>query len=427
VHYVDGRHFIKQPGGRFDLVIARLPEPTSALRARFCTSEFYGELRHAMSPRGVLCTTAVAMPTRLSAASACYLASIRETLRKHLPQVVVGWGDPAQIVAATTDGLIATDGAELVRRYRQARVTSPCFDPRWFTGGTDSFDPAKIRQRSAELEAVTDAQVSTDLRPIVYMQRLAIWEKMIGGRTGELVERLLSIGWRPVAVALATIGILTLAIFRLRRASPAGWSEGAVILSITTTGFATMALSIIWLFAFQNLYGYVYQWIGWIIAIFMAGLVIGCFWADRRSKRFADRARLTAFLWRAIIAVDVMLACLAAVAPILLPALGRMQTTPRALILVEWSLSLLVVFTGVLGGAAFALAGGLQLAIRNKPGRTAGVVVAADHAGACLGALLTGLLLVPVFGTPTAALLLAGIKLASAVMLAANRPDSASG
>ena len=47
----------------------------------------------------------------------------------------------------------------------------------------------------------------------------------------------------------------------------------------------------------------------------------------------------------------------------------------------------------------------------------AGSVVGADHAGACVGALLTGLVLVPVFGTATASLLLVGIKLASAGLL----------
>ena len=44
-------------------------------------------------------------------------------------------------------------------------------------------------------------------------------------------------------------------------------------------------------------------------------------------------------------------------------------------------------------------------------------VDAADHAGACLGALLTGVVLVPVFGTIVTALLLGAVKLASASLL----------
>ena len=176
-----------------------------------------------------------------------------------------------------------------------------------------------------------------------------------------------------------------------------------------------MALSIVWLFAFQNLYGYVYQRIGWIIAVFMAGLVVGCAWVDRRSRRYAVGERAAERLWRRLVAVDVLLTVLAVLVPVLLPALGA-TSGPAAFALVEWAVLVMVALTGVLGGSAFALAGGLQLAATGRAGEAAGGVIGADHAGACLGALLTGILLVPVFGTAACAFLLAGIK-ASAVML----------
>ena len=51
-------------------------------------------------------------------------------------------------------------------------------------------------------------------------------------------------------------------------------------------------------------------------------------------------------------------------------------------------------------------------------------LVGAAHAGACLGALMCGILLVPVFGTSAAAYLLAGIKLASVAFLAAGKRAS---
>jgi len=421
VHHIDGRHFIKTQADRFDLVIARLPEPTSALRARFYTSEFYGELRAAMSSRAVLCTTATATPTRLPPVSARYLASIRATLAAHFPEIVIGWGDPAQILAATEYGLLASDGKEMARRYRQRRVESPWFDPLWFEGATDWLDPDKVKQRTTELDAVADTEISTDLRPIVYMLRLALWEKMSGGKQVQLTERLLSLSWRPVTAVLAMSAGLTLLLIRIRSGPRLGRAEGSVVLSVATTGLVTMALSIVWLFAFQNLYGYVYQRIGWIVALFMGGLVLGCGGTDRRAKRIGDPRQLNDFLWRVLIAVDLLLACLAAAAPALLALLGRLQTTPATLLIVEWSLSLLVLTTGVLGGAAFALAGGLQMMTRGRPGSAAGVVVGADHVGACLGALLTGVLLVPVLGTWTAAMLLAGVKLASMSILVAGR------
>ena len=423
VHAVDARYYVKTQRERFDIVIARLPEPTSALRARFYTDEFYGELRRAMDPRGVLCMTAAAAPAELSAFSRAYLALIRATLGRHFPELVVGWGDPAQILAATGPGLITVDPAELAKRYTERDVRSDLFDPAWFAGANDWLAPAKIARRAADLDAAGTVEVSTDLRPVVYVQRLELWEAATShSRT---IAWLRSVGLGPLIVVLAILGGIALVGTRLRRGGRDGWAVGAITLSVGTTGFATMALSILFLFAFQNLYGNVYQRIGWIVALFMGGLVVGCLCAGRRTATdcgswildFGLRANETHCAWRGLIFVDVLLALLALAVPLVLPALAALQSGPGVLVLVETCISLMVVLAGLLGGAAFALAGRLQLGFTGRAGATAGSVVGADHTGACLGALLCGILLVPVFGTVTAALVLAGMKLSSAAML----------
>lgn len=445
VHYRDARNFVKTQADRFDLVIARLPEPMSALRARLYTREFFRELRRAMTPRSVLCMTAVATPGRLSDASAEYVASIRATLRMQFRFVTIGWGDPAHILAATEAHLTSIDSAELAGRYTERKVESDLFDPAWFEGATDWLEPHKLRERAAELNAATGVSVSTDLHPVIYLQRLALWERMTGVRSRQVIERLRSVGWIEIIVTLAGIAALTLAVYwacacgrRGRVREVAGtdvasdtptqaesgkpWlSSGAVTLSVGSTGFVTMALSIVWLFAFQNLYGYVYQRIGWIVALFMAGLVVGCGMISWRAKYAKAAGVDTSRLWRGLILVDVLMAALAFAAPIVLVTLGSLQAAPATFMFVEWCISLLVLLTGVLGGAAFALAGGLQVGATGRPGAAAGSVVGADHVGACLGALLCGILLVPVFGTAAAAMLLAGIKLSSVALLVLAR------
>jgi spermidine synthase len=327
-------------------------------------------------------------------------------------------------------------------------VQSDFFDPSWFEGATDWLDPHKVRQRASELDAAPNAQVSTDLHPVVYLQRLGLWEKMTAGQGRRVIEWLRSVRWYElVGVLLVLAGVTMLACYisahaRGPRPGPGVRSDriddtpeapghaglkrqwlanAAVVLSVGSTGFGTMALSIIWLFAFQNLYGYVYQRIGWIIAVFMGGLVVGCELVNRRSKRLGGQDRLRTFFWRWLILVDMMLALLAATAPFVLTGLGKAQGGPLAFTLVEWCVSIMVALTGVLGGAAFPLAAGLQTGRTARSGAVAGVVVGADHAGACLGALLCGIHLVPVFGTAAAAALLAGMKLASAGLLVLAR------
>ena len=122
--------------------------------------------------------------------------------------------------------------------------------------------------------------------------------------------------------------------------------------------------------------------------------------------------------WRDLIVVDILLAALAFVVPFVLPVLAILQTGPRAFVAVEWSVSLMVVLTGLLGGGAFPLAAHLQHQLTRRTAAAAGIVDSADHGGACLGALLCGILLVPIFGTTAAAFLLAGTKAASAAAMA---------
>ena len=272
-----------------------------------------------------------------------------------------------------------------------------------------------MTRRAAELDAVKTVEISTDLRPAAYVQRLVLWEYATG--KSRVIERLRSINLVELVVVLTVLGVLMLVIYRVRRRAGEGWATGAVILSVGTTGFVTMALSIVWLFAFQNLYGYVYQRIGWIIAVFMGGLVIGCGWVSWRSKRVTVAAALTAYFWRWLIVVDVLLALLALAVPFALPALGLLQSGPLALVLVEWCVLFMVFATGMLGGAAFALAGGLRFGVTGRAGAAAGSVVGADHAGAGRGARLWGLVLVAVFGTLTTAFLLAGMKVISVGLL----------
>jgi predicted membrane-bound spermidine synthase len=67
----------------------------------------------------------------------------------------------------------------------------------------------------------------------------------------------------------------------------------------------------------------------------------------------------------------------------------------------------------------FPLAAAVCLRDRAATGRAAGAVDAADNIGACLGAIATGMLLVPILGVSGACLVVAAIKALSALLLGA--------
>jgi spermidine synthase len=74
---------------------------------------------------------------------------------------------------------------------------------------------------------------------------------------------------------------------------------------------------------------------------------------------------------------------------------------------------ILVAITGVLVGLEFPIAGKLYLVRKGGVGITAGTIDSADHAGAFIGALLTGVLFVPLFGISGSCVIIAVLNLMS--------------
>jgi spermidine synthase len=79
----------------------------------------------------------------------------------------------------------------------------------------------------------------------------------------------------------------------------------------------------------------------------------------------------------------------------------------------------LVAIAGILGGLAFPLAASVALENRSGASTAAGGLYAADNLGACAGALVTGVLLVPILGVSGACLAVVGMKALSALFVGA--------
>ena len=82
----------------------------------------------------------------------------------------------------------------------------------------------------------------------------------------------------------------------------------------------------------------------------------------------------------------------------------------------EYLFMILVAITGVLVGLEFPIAGKLYLTRKWELGTTAGTIDSADHAGAFIGALLTGVLFVPLFGISGSCVIIAALNLMSLLL-----------
>ena len=422
LHQADARQFVKRADRRYDLILAVLPSPSSAQVARFYTRQFYQELGRILAPDGVYSFQAEASPAELRPESRRYLASLVATLQTVFSDVLVVWGLRPQIFACTKSDVLTVDTEVLVRRFVRHGAVLPQLERdlaasadraalyRAYFDGSDWLEPAHVAARRDELTSYPDPAIYTDTKPAAYLDWLIWWDKQQRGPSARFFELLgrLEI-WQVLLAGLAALAVWQVTPLVLTRG--AGALDNAVLLSIATTGLATMAMEIVLLLAFQSLYGYVYQRIGLIIAVFMLGLVLGSGWMNRLL------VRRPAGSLGGMVCLDLLLALLAGMIPLVLVGLGRLQAWRAWSPVVELTVYLLGVAAGLLGGLAFPLAAALRLRSGSSSVRVAGLLDAADHGGACIGAVAAGLLLVPVFGLAVACCLLVILKLISAAWL----------
>ncbi|OPX24039.1 MAG: hypothetical protein B1H04_02965 [Planctomycetales bacterium 4484_123] len=430
-HFADGRHFIKASARRYDLILLAVGDPTSIATARFYSREFFREVAARLTAEGVLAFALAGPAGKLSPQLREYLGSIYQPLREVFADTLWTWSDPTYVFAARRRGVLTANPEELVARYKGHNGPGE-FDPDYFLGWReDMLQPRRLRRLRAMLASLPPGSANTDARPIASFLHLLREEQTLlsleAGPAGPKRTSLLGLFQRvrlPHALAaMGAIGVLACLAAswqRRGRVPTAGVARPAVLFSLATTGLAAIALEIVLLAAFQNLYGLVYSHIALIVAAYMAGVALGSFVHSRR--RFPSQQGA----WRRLILLDVALLLACGAVPALVQALGAMPAGPTALLATEWVILVMVAGVGLLGGLAVPLAAGLYGAEGSaSTGRVAGAVDAADCLGGAVGGLTCGLILLPLLGAAAACAVYALGKLAAIIALMLGRRGEA--
>jgi spermidine synthase len=345
----DGRRFIQQTSERFDVVIVDLPGPKTSQLNRFFTAEFFAEVQQHLAPDGVLSFALGRYENYVSPELTQLLASAYQTVKTRFDNVLLIPGGRIHFLASNGKLSLAIAG-----RLEEAGIATR-FVNRHYLDATLTPDRINDLQRAV----AQPAKINRDFKPVLYLYQLRHWLSEFGGR----------FGWPEVVLGLA----LVVYVVRLR----------ATALVIFAGGFAASALEVVLLLAFQILYGSLYRQLGVIVTMFMAGLAVGAWWANRRPLRLP---------WLAL-----GIAVLAAVLP--------------GLIRVGWLIAPLTFGLAMLVGMEFPVAS------RAEPVATAATasrLFTADFVGACLGALLVSTWLIPWLGVGPACWLAAGLNLVAA-------------
>ncbi len=397
IELVDGRAFVKRTSEQFDVLIVALPDPFTAQLNRFYTLEFFRECARIMSKDGVISVGVKSSDTYLGPQLAAYDASIYETLRMVFPQIMVVPGDHMFLLGSRTGRGFTYDPQVLLERIKQRRHGNESLGEYYLPMRLLPGRPQFVLQR---LHAVQRVRINRDFSPISYYYYMALSTTWFHPSAW----RVFAWGWHLRLWHIVVGGIVLLAIglglSRTRR-----WRNAPTVVTVVVLGLSGITLEIGILFAFQVLYGYVYYKIGIIIAAFMLGMAIGSYTQGRRVERAGASLRQLTIIVAAT-------AVTAAALPALFNVLARIASPFAAMMSAELGFPILTAVIGLLVGTAFPIATGLHISSGATVGEAGGTMYAADLVGACLGALLASVLLVPVLG-------IAGVCYAVAILAGA--------
>ncbi len=413
--------FVRDCPERFDVILARTPEPTTAGASRFYTVEFYRQLKALLAEGGHV-VTAVTTSERLQGEAISLGATVYRTLCEVFPVVLVTAEGTHRFFAGTcaarpedpeSDGL-TFDRDLLADRFRRAGIATEYFQPEYFLGA-DHIRPEKT-ERVKALFMESRAPVNTRLQPVAYYYNLLLWTRMGSPRLHAFLrraggQRLSAPSGFFVAGGLFALGVASF-LCRYRRRFPtacARFARRSMALVILSTGFCGMALEVLLLYIFQNLHGYLYTRMGAIVAAFMFGLMVGA-----PSGRFFCRCSL-AGRCLGLAGGELLLLILAQAGPFCIRLAD--EAGGAWLSRSEWMIFAAVMLAGWAVGAEFSLANRLFTDAGGSVSVGAAVTDAADHMGAAFGSLFFGVLCVPVWGVEACAHLLAAMKVAGILLV----------
>ena len=443
----DGRQFLRAEAGTYDLIIVDVPDPATAALNRYYTEEFFRHASRRLAPGGVFAIGADSTPGLRSAPVANRNATIYHTLRRVFPSILAAGDRHIRFFASVGEGSISADPAILRSRYDDRGVDAPGFSPGQFaillergpilrineillrhgrSGEAHLSAPAaaalmpgsldELERAAGDLPPVNERYfINSDFRPIGYLHTLAFWNQLTRAEHASVFRAMLRVRpWWIVPAVLLCIGIVAaLRLGSRRQAVEAAGGPAhrfAVLFAVFTTGLSTITLQIALLFTFQSIYGFVYEMIGLITAGFMAGLAAGAAATHRFVRKRSEV--------RTLRAVQLAIAVFAALIAVMLPVAATVES-PGVLFALFFALTF---FAGVLNGVDFPLATACCLATHRQAERATGAVYGTELFGACFGAIVAGVLVVPVFGIVAGCLLAAiGNVTAFVVLLVPGR------
>jgi spermidine synthase len=406
-HFIDGRYFLRMTQKKFDVILLNIPDPSTLVLNRFYTSEFFEICRTHLRKNGIVIFqipgSSSYMNLELVKLAKSLLISAENSFRY---QRIIPF--ERTLVLLSNEKFIEEIRPDILsRRLQQRRITSRLFSDHYLKYKLDS---TRVRWFNEECNKIASARSNSDLMPSALYYDLLYWNSSLSPRMASMYswfENLTVIHW----IVFTLIIFSTFYFFRFKTYIH---SKSTLIISIFSTGFIGMGITIIFILAFQSFYGYVFHWVGLIISAFMVGLSVGGLWGAKYVNQSKDSYSLFYRLEGSIVIYLLFII-------ICLLSIQDLIKIDILYSLFPYIVLCLILICGIFVGAQFPFANKLYQDNSDLFTQTAGVIYASDLLGAWAGGIIITLILIPILGTIETAFVLFIVKLQSTITFRLKR------
>ncbi len=384
----DVRSMLTEEKGYYDIVILNLPEATSSVLNRYYTVEFYQQVKEALRPDGILAVRMAGGENIMGTELINLGASTKLTLEKAFSQLVLTPGEETWFIASDSETLTGEPGT---LRERFAGIE----------GGTDVFPAdgllsvylpgraAKVLEHYSAADLPESLLVNRDFRPLTHLYSLLLAAKQSEAPVTRFVKYLALAGVFAFFIPILVFAGLRIA-YILNTPQQGSKSSFDSTFLVFSAGWVAIGVVIDLMYLYQTRFGSLYLHIGVISSVFMVGLTIGAIVIRYLLVKGGEKETLK-------IRPEVLLFAVMAAQVAILATIAFWPAE-------EWThvvFGAAFVLCGLCAGSYFPLAASQLTDAGLETGTAGSKLETADHLGASVGGLITGLILVPVLGAKT--------------------------
>jgi spermidine synthase len=413
IKHVDGRLLLNQTQNKYDVIFVGIQEPSSLQANRFFTKEFFAFVKERLNKGGILVLGLPGSLTYVNDELRNLNSCIFNTLDSVFSHIRVIPGDGRNLfLSSDSREITQIDKIQIIERLGQRNIAAQAIVP-WHI--EKKLHPGWQDWFSRFVEGGSQ-KLNSDFTPLGVFYSVAHWNAVFAPSLRGIYSQFERITLSSVVIL---VGILLLLYF-LFRPRNRQLIQGSITLSIVTTGFAGMMFDLMIIFTFQSMYGYVFSWIGILVASFMAGAAGGALLITTIQERIKNHLTIFRITELAIIGFSIAF-------PLVFLAMPSYPGDAEALLFFKALFLTLSFISGFLTGSQFPLANKLYLKKSGSLSETAGWLYAADLLGGWFGGIIGAVVLLPVLGLAGTCLTVALVKLTSFTVLTTQHDRHLSG